>query len=398
MRLAVILAIYILLNAYVLFRSVRFLRRNLPENRRRIIPVAAAVVYIVMALTLPTALLMPQDGLQRFVQRIANCFNGLFLELLFLYVVVELAALLLRLIPKTRQWVRYAGPRKLLLGVVVWGISLSACVYGSIHAPQLKVVSYDVAVNKTCESMDSLRVALIADTHFGCNMDAEQAANMVEKVNAQQPDLILFAGDIFDNGVKGMDDPDGVKAALSGLQSRLGVYACWGNHDVFARLFSGFQALPFDEGVRGREMDDFVRDCGIIMLEDQAVLLEDAVWLIGRMDYENIGDGTRNRASIQELMEGVAQDKPVFVIDHEPRFLQESADAGVDVLFSGHTHDGQFFPLSIPVDSVWENPCGVLRKDNMTSVVTAGAGTYGPNMRIGTDADITVVNITFAGN
>ena len=380
----------------MLFRTVRFLRRNLPEKGRTALCWAAAV-YTLLALTLPTALLLPQDAAQRCVQHLANFFNGLFIELLFLYVLAELAGLILRLIPGTRSWVRYAGPRKLLLGAVIWVAALGMCVYGSVHASQLKVVSYDVTVNKTCETVDSLRVALIADTHFGSNMDAEQAADMVEKVNAQQPDLILFAGDIFDNGVEGMSDPDGVKAALSGLQSRLGVYACWGNHDVYARLFSGFRAMPNYEGVRGQEMDDFVRECGIIMLEDQAVLLENAIWLIGRMDYENIGDGTRDRASLRQLMEGVTPDKPVLVIDHEPRFLQECADEGVDVLFSGHTHNGQFFPLSIPVASVWENPCGVLRKGDMTSVVTAGAGTYGPNMRIGSDADIAIVNITFAG-
>lgn len=395
MRLAIILAIYILLNVYVLFRTIRFLRRNLPEKGRRAVCRIAAVVYILMALTMPVALLLPQDGAQRVLQKVANVFNGLFLELLFLYVVMELVGLILRLIPKTRRWVRSAGPRKLVLGVLIWVVSIGACVYGSVHAAQLQVIHYDVTVNKTCETVDSFRVALIADTHFGSNMDAEQAAVMVEKVNAQQPDLIVFAGDIFDNGVEGMSDPEGVKAALSALQSRLGVYACWGNHDVYARLFSGFQAMG--DGVRGREMDDFVRECGIIMLEDQAVLLEDAVWLIGRMDYENIGDGTTNRASLAELMAGVDQEMPVLVIDHEPRFLQAVADAGVDVLFSGHTHDGQFFPLNIGINRVWENPCGIVRRGDMTSVVTAGAGTYGPNMRIGSTADVMIVDITFTG-
>lgn len=79
------------------------------------------------------------------------------------------------------------------------------------------------------------------------------------------------------------------------------------------------------------------------------------------------------------------------------RFLQENADAGVDVMLCGHTHDGQFFPLNIAIRSVWENPSGLLKKDDMYSIVTSGVGIYGPDMRVGTDADITVVEIELTG-
>ena len=77
--------------------------------------------------------------------------------------------------------------------------------------------------------------------------------------------------------------------------------------------------------------------------------------------------------------------------------FQENADAGVDVMLCGHTHDGQFFPLNIAIRSVWENPSGLLKKDDMYSIVTSGVGIYGPDMRVGTDADITVVEIELTG-
>ena len=68
-----------------------------------------------------------------------------------------------------------------------------------------------------------------------------------------------------------------------------------------------------------------------------------------------------------------------------------------DILLCGHTHDGQFFPLNIAIRSVWENPSGLLKKDDMYSIVTSGVGIYGPDMRVGTDADITVVEIELTG-
>lgn len=95
-------------------------------------------------------------------------------------------------------------------------------------------------------------------------------------------------------------------------------------------------------------------------------------------------------------MAGIDTDRLVISLEHEPRFLRQNADAGVDVMLCGHTHDGQFFPLNIAIRTAWENPAGLKTVGRMTSVVTSGVGVYGPDMRIGTDADISVVDIQFA--
>ncbi len=87
--------------------------------------------------------------------------------------------------------------------------------------------------------------------------------------------------------------------------------------------------------------------------------------------------------------------KPVFVIDHQPAELQQLADAGVDMDFCGHTHDGQMFPGNLLMSLLWENSCGYLQKDTMHNIVTSGAGVLGPNMRVGTASEICVVTVTF---
>ena len=55
------------------------------------------------------------------------------------------------------------------------------------------------------------------------------------------------------------------------------------------------------------------------------------------------------------------------------------------------------FPGNIVMKFLWENPCGYLKKDQMHSIVTSGAGLFGPNMRVGTKAEICVVDIRFEG-
>ena len=98
----------------------------------------------------------------------------------------------------------------------------------------------------------------------------------------------------------------------------------------------------------------------------------------------------------EEITEGLDPDKPLIVLDHEPSQLSELAAAGVDVDLGGHTHDGQVFPVDIVMEFLWENPCGYLKKGQMHSIVTSGAGLFGPNMRVGTKAEICVVDVQFA--
>ncbi len=64
-------------------------------------------------------------------------------------------------------------------------------------------------------------------------------------------------------------------------------------------------------------------------------------------------------------------------------------------MLSGHTHNGQLFPGTLLIQPFWENPYGVLQKGEMTSVVTSGAGVWGPAMRVGTNCEVVVVEVSF---
>ena len=92
------------------------------------------------------------------------------------------------------------------------------------------------------------------------------------------------------------------------------------------------------------------------------------------------------------------KNKPIIVLDHQPKELQELADAGVDIDLCGHTHDGQMFPGNLTIKLMWENACGYLQKGKMHNIVTSGVGLFGPNMRVGTKAEICPITIHFAKN
>ena len=83
------------------------------------------------------------------------------------------------------------------------------------------------------------------------------------------------------------------------------------------------------------------------------------------------------------------------MLEHEPRQLQELADAGVDAQLCGHTHDGQMFPGNLTIKLLWENAYGYKKKDGMHGIVTSGVGVFGPNMRVGTKSEIYDIHMTF---
>ena len=399
MRLSVlgVLAFYVAANAYVAVRTSLFLHRNLPERVAKRLSFWTAGIYAIFACGMPIAHFLPEGALRKGILRVSYGFYGIFIYQFSVYVIVEIGALILRHIPKTKRIPRHRGNAKLLFGGALWCGIILTCVLGIFHSSDLTVRKYNIQVAKDGGNRDRLRVVLLADLHMGYSVGERRIENMVRLVNEQDADIILIAGDIFDNTVEGIDRPEAVKASLSSLKSRLGVYACWGNHDVEERLFSGFSTKRIEQTARSGEMEQFVSDCGITMLSDEVQLIDDSFYVIGRKDYENAGDGTKNRASLESLMDGLDERRMVISLEHEPRFLQENADAGVDVMLCGHTHDGQFFPLNIAIRSVWENPSGLLKKDDMYSIVTSGVGIYGPDMRVGTDADITVVEIELTG-
>ena len=399
MRLSVlgVLAFYVAANTYVAARTSIFLHRNLPRRAAKRLSFWTAGVYAIFACGMPIAHFLPEGAWRKGILRVSYGFYGIFIYLFSAYIIVEIGSLILRHIPRTKRIPQHRGNVKLLFGGMLWCGIILTCVLGILHSSDLTVRRYDIQVAKDGGDRDRLRVVLLADLHMGYSVGERRIENMVRLVNEQDADIILIAGDLFDNTVEGIDRPEAVKASLSSLKSRLGVYACWGNHDVDERLFSGFSTKRIEQTARSEEMEQFISDCGIQMLSDEVRLIDDSFYVIGRKDYENAGDGTKNRASLESLMNGLDERHMVISLEHEPRFLQENADAGVDVMLCGHTHDGQFFPLNIAIRSVWENPSGLLKKDDMYSIVTSGVGIYGPDMRVGTDADITVVEIELTG-
>ena len=387
--------IYLLLNLYILRWAYLWMGTCHSILRTLGFRLIFAVIYVLLSTSLLTGFLIKNPkSLHRMLKITGNYFLGIFLYTLVIILLADFGRILLKYVFHS-SWIHsrtaftVAGAICALLILL-----LSAC--GIFHAKYIKTTSYDVIINKTIPERTSMKVVLLADTHFGYNAGVLHARELVRKINKQKPDLVCIAGDIFDNEYDAIRNPEKLEKTLRGIKSTYGVYACWGNHDLNEEILAGFTFKHKDgdlSDIKDPRMKKFLKDSNIHILEDESVLINDQFYVIGRKDASLTEKIHETRKAPAQLTEKLDRDKPIIMIDHQPKELQELADAGVDLDLCGHTHDGQTFPGNFTIKLMWENPCGLLSKDNMTNITTSGAGVWGPAMRIGTDSEICSINI-----
>lgn len=399
--LAIFLApIYILLNIYVLRWGYLWIGNCHHLFQSRIFRIILTVIYTLIALTPLTGFLIRKPAfLHRILKITSNYFLGIFMYILMVLFSIDIVRLILK----------YAVHASWMQSRIVFAAVGACCICiviiisfsGIYHAKHIKVTPYKITVDKSSPDMDSLKIVLLADTHFGYNSGAVHAQEIVDKINEQNPDLVCIAGDIFDNEYDAVREPEKISEILRTIRSKYGVYACWGNHDLNEPILAGFTFKHKKEDskqLKDPRMKRFLQNSNIQLLEDEAVLIDNSFYVVGRKDASLIEKIEEKRKTPAQLTQKLDKDKTIIVIDHQPKELQDIADVGVDLDLCGHTHDGQTFPGNFTVKFLWENPCGYLQKGSMHNIVTSGSGVWGPAMRVGTDSEICTINLTFSNS
>lgn len=393
--LALLLApVYLAANIYVLRWAFRFADACF-QKKCTWAKVLFSVLYLLVCLTPLISFLMPESAGKRSAAQTGNFWMGFFLYLFLTIVLFDLVRVIIKRLPFTKERIP-AGPRILILaGCAVILFTSGITLYGTYNARQINVTRYSVEIPSEDMRGRSIKVVLAADLHLGYSIGYRQAEKIAEKINEAEPDLVCLAGDIFDNHYGALDDPEKIREALSGIRSKYGVYACYGNHDYEEQILAGFTFDSEEHVYISDKMRQLLDDAGIRTLEDETVLIDDSFYLSGRKDYSSRKKSGNIRMSPEELLSGLDHDKPIIVMDHQPKELQELSDAGADLDLCGHTHDGQMFPGNIVTSLIWENSCGYLKKGDMHNIVTSGAGIFGPYMRVGTKSEIVEISVNF---
>jgi len=238
-----------------------------------------------------------------------------------------------------------------------------------------KTHEYQIQIPQKSAPIKELKIAMAADFHFSEITNPRFVEKFVNEMNELNADIVLFAGDIFESN-KSNDELDYIKKELSGIKSKLGVYAVEGNHGYYNRTNS----------------TELFKKANIILLKDTVITIDKSFQLMARMDRHN-----QNRSSISELLELTKSDFPIITIDHQPYYEDKYFDR-IDLYLSGHTHNGQLFPFNLIEKFIYEIPWGYKKINNTHCFVTCGAQGWGPQVRTASQSEIMVINVEFDSN
>ena len=371
------IAAYALVTFYVGLRAIQWLRLFAP----RWLSWLFGLAYLVAAASLVIERIGPKDGWGRLAGHVRNTWLGLFAVTLLIVLAFDLLRTLWHLLRGWRKTHPLTGRSAIWSGVVILALIAAIAVYASWNARQIRVVQETIKIAKPAD-VSELQVVLASDLHMGLVMDAERLQVFVDAVNAQKPDLILLAGDLFDGTYADLAEPERAAAVLGQLQAPDGVYAILGNHDA------------------GEDLDQMLtllRQARIRVLLDETVTVR-GILLAGRLDRSPIGAQLGKRKDLSDLLSDVSLDQPVVLLDHNPLGLADARIQPVDLMLSGHTHNGQIWPGSLIVSQVYENGYGRLDSAGLTQLVTSGVGTWGPPWRIASQSEIVSIRLIFTGS
>lgn len=448
--------VYILALPYFLFMYYLFRRGHSWSKActgfaaRKGFKYTLAAVFIIMALSPAIAFFLPTGDLRHVSNIVANFHLGIMIYLGGLVVISDLIKIILKKTGVLKEETLKSRAVFATVGGMIIILVVVLCIYGAIHSKDIILTERTAIVHKEMPSAtardsqsrnngndiddsdsddenenenekdDEMTIAIVADTHLAYNSGLKQVKTIVKYINEMDADLVCMPGDFFTNVYDDVREPEKIIAEFRKIKSKYGVYGCWGNHDVDEPILAGFTFSGKSKHPKhDPRMVKFLKGSNIKILEDEYELVDNKFYVAGRLDAEKPGID-KERQPLNKVLEGIDKSKPIIMIDHEPRELGQTSERGVDLDISGHTHDGQFFPLNLTQHFIWPNPYGVqlydrkgsaiddskaekgeygdpqtTKQDTMTSIVTSGAGVYGPNLRIGTSSEVVKLEVAF---
>ncbi|MBQ3634888.1 MAG: metallophosphoesterase [Bacteroidales bacterium] len=265
----------------------------------------------------------------------------------------------------------YHTPRQM---VVAGLATLLILGIGNINAKTPEVVHYEVDSDKL-ESGESLRIVLVSDLHLGFAIGKRDVEKLVSIINRQKPDVTLIAGDLIDGDIAPVVEWD-LGRDIENIKSPMGVYAVLGNHEYIG-----------DD----QKAEAYLRSIGGLTVLRDEVVDTGRVRIIGRDDVTHRRKYGEERKALAEMMGN--EEKLSIVIDHQPIAIDEVEKAGVDMMVSGHTHAGQVWPMRMFTSQIFEVDYGQACFGRSVAIVTSGFGTWGPRVRLGSDAEVVVITV-----
>lgn len=348
--------IYLAANGYVLARIFKNVLNGFP-----LLKVACSLFFGLMIMCLVFFFTIKGIDLPMSMQRtIYLCGTSWLIVILFATITFALFDIAKLVMPSFEYGTHCA------IGLTVIILALG---YKNYQNPDIN--RFDIQTDKKISS--PIKVVAVSDVHLGVGTNKTILKRYVNMINAEQPDLIIIAGDLIDNSVEPLFLQN-MQEELSCLKAPMGIFMAPGNHEYISNIDS---------------CQKFLNQTPVKMLRDSIVRLDCNLNIICRDDKHN-----RNRKPLEELMRSADKNAVYLLLDHQPFDVAKKDSLGIDIQFSGHTHRGQVWPVSLITDALFEQSHGYRKWDNSHVYVSSGLSLWGAPFRIGTNSDMAVFTIS----
>ncbi|OGR80922.1 MAG: hypothetical protein A2X32_00705 [Elusimicrobia bacterium GWC2_64_44] len=238
-----------------------------------------------------------------------------------------------------------------------------------------EVVRLEIPLEDLPQALDGFSILQVSDLHLGRMNSLERLAQIAAVAEAVKPDLVAFTGDFSERRER---MPEGTCEMLRSMKALRGKAAVLGNHD----MFSG----------GGQPTAAFFESCGVKTLRNE--IYEPVPGLLAA-GVDDLRRGDRDAAA--RLAPLLDRAKPLLFLSHQPEGFDGITAAGFGLVLSGHTHEGQIFPLGLLEYRMFKYFYGLYRAGDFYIYVTSGAGTWGPPLRLFTRSELPLLTLRRSG-
>jgi len=311
---------------------------------------------------------------------IGSIWLGAMAYLFLLFLLADIILVINKLLPFIPR-IGFSGTAQFRMYVAYVVPAITACllIIGYINAKSPRLHEMDIIIPKHSSNLKSIKMIVVTDVHLGTLIGRRNAERMVNMINNQQPDIVVFGGDLIDEDVQSVIR-NNIGEKLLRIRAKYGVFGVSGNHEYIGGIS---KSLPYLESH------------GIKMLHDTAIAIANSFYLIGRDDRDKFRFTGLPRKALAEIIGLTDKSMPLILFDHQPIKLNDAISNNIDFQISGHTHHGQMFPFNLITNAIYDISRGYKKIGNTQFYVSNGYGTWGPPIRIGNRPEVLVFRLRF---
>jgi len=373
--IAIFLSVYGTVNLYLFVRILE--AGPFSKKQKWLIGILIALMTFGPLITRGADHLLP-PSIGAMIAYLCFVWMGFVFYFFFLHIAVDLIRfiVLIILLICRRKWQRTPKLYHRIALTVIGIICCGTVIYGLFEATRLTVEQVHLTSGKIPVSAGSIRIIQVSDLHIGVLINQDKIAEVASRIKELEPDILISTGDLLDSDP---DNYDAIAATLRNIETRFGKFAVTGNHEYYAGLDISL---------------DFTAACGFKMLRGDSVSIPGTGLTIAGVDDMNrmIAE---NGASADEriILATIPPEQFVVLLKHKPVVTEETTGS-FDLMLSGHTHQGQFYPFNYLVEQVFPYLNGLYELGNGSKLyVNRGTGTWGPPLRVLAPPEITVIEL-----